>query len=221
MLFRSFLQGKTIRTQLGLSCLEETGHRRRSRDRSRAGGSSSARVLRQAPDRPADALVRAMARPRTAGANSAAGRTQLIDATAIHCDPSSALNLANAKPRLRPLHLVVRETEFCGLRLAGYFRRRTRENSRIFGSQTTPRLTTRRNREGFYVPGNRVGLPGLHGGAEGIQTDGHRGLTPSGRGIRQNLSGGRFGHPSVQYDAQHLTFPLAPGSDLSRAKTTQ
>jgi hypothetical protein len=30
------------------------------------------------------------------------------------------------------------------------------------------------------------------GGAEGIQTDGHRGLTPSGRGIHQNLSGGRF-----------------------------
>jgi hypothetical protein len=60
------------------------------------------------------------------------------------------------------------------------------------------------------------GLP-----AEGIQTDGHRDLTPSGRGIRRNLSGGRFGHPSVQYDAQHFTFPVAPGSDLSRAKTTQ
>ena len=37
---------------------------------------------------------------------------------------SSALNLAKANPRLRPLHLLVRETEFCGLRLAGYFRRR-------------------------------------------------------------------------------------------------
>ena len=42
----------------------------------------------------------------------------------------AALNLAKAHPRLRPLHLVVRETEFCGLRLAGYFRRRMRENSR-------------------------------------------------------------------------------------------
>ncbi len=31
---------------------------------------------------------------------------------------------------LRPLHLVVRETEFCGLRLAGDFGRRTRENGR-------------------------------------------------------------------------------------------
>ena len=35
---------------------------------SRDGGSASARVLHQAPDRPADALVRAMARDRTAGA---------------------------------------------------------------------------------------------------------------------------------------------------------
>ena len=33
----------------------------------------------------------------------------------IVTDLSSALNLANGKPRLRPLHLVVRETEFCGL----------------------------------------------------------------------------------------------------------
>jgi hypothetical protein len=30
--------------------------------------------------------------PWAAGANSAAGRTQVIDATAIHCNPSSALN---------------------------------------------------------------------------------------------------------------------------------
>src|SRR5271166_18191 len=68
-----------------------------------------------------------MARHRTTGAGSGAGRTQLIYATAIHLpsNPSSALNLANAKPRLRPLNLVVRETEFCGLRLAGDFGRRT------------------------------------------------------------------------------------------------
>src|SRR5271165_5400782 len=31
---------------------------------------------------------------------------------------SSALNLAKANPRLRPLHLVVRETEFCGSRFS-------------------------------------------------------------------------------------------------------
>ena len=42
------------------------------------GGSASARVLHQAPDRPADALVRAMGRHRTAGAGSGSSRTQLI-----------------------------------------------------------------------------------------------------------------------------------------------
>ena len=78
---------------------------------------------------------------------------------------SSALNLAKANPRLRPLHLVVRETEFCGQRLAGYFSRRMRENSR--NSVRRPRCAslTRRNYGGFCLPGNRPGLSGLHGGA--------------------------------------------------------
>src|SRR5208282_3032617 len=76
---------------------------------------------------------------------------------------SSALNLAKANPRLRPLHLVVRETEFCGLRLAGDFRRRMRENSR--NSVRRPRCAslTDRNCEGFCRPRNRVGLPVLYG----------------------------------------------------------
>ena len=89
---------------------------------------------------------------------------------------SSALNLAKANPRLRPLHLVVRETEFCGLRLAGYFRRRMRENSR--NSVRRPRCAslTRRNYGGFCLPGNRPGLSGLHGGGCRDQTDGHRSL---------------------------------------------
>ena len=89
---------------------------------------------------------------------------------------SSALNLAKANPRLRPLHLVVRETEFCGLRLAGYFRRRMRENSR--NSVRRPRCAslTRRNYGGFCLPGNRPGLSGLHGGGCRDRTDGHRGL---------------------------------------------
>ena len=114
--------------------------------------------------------------PGTAGANSAAGRTQLIDATAIHCNPSSALNLAKANPRLRPLHLVVRETEFCGLRLAGYFRRRMRENSRNSVRRPRPASLTDRNCEGFCPPGNRPGLSGLHGGGCRNRTDGHRSL---------------------------------------------
>jgi hypothetical protein len=41
---------------------------------SRDGGSTSARVLHQTPDRPADALARAVARHRTARADSVAGR---------------------------------------------------------------------------------------------------------------------------------------------------
>ena len=77
---------------------------------------------------------------------------------------------------LRPLHLVVRETEFCGLRLAGYFRRRMRENSR--NSVRRPRCAslTRRNYGGFCLPGNRPGLSGLHGGGCRNRTDGHRSL---------------------------------------------
>ena len=57
------------------------------------------------------------------------------------------------------------ETEFCGPRLAGYFRRRMRENSR--NSVRRPRCAslTRWNYGGFCLPGNRPGLSGLHGGA--------------------------------------------------------
>ena len=134
------------------------------------------RAVVAAPDRPAYALVRTMARHRTTGAGSGAGRTQLIDATAIHCNPSSALNLANAKPRLRPLHLVVRETEFCGLRLAGDFGRRTQENSRNSVRRPCFASLTRRNYGGYCRPGNRVGLSGLHGGGCRDRTDDHRSL---------------------------------------------
>ena len=72
------------------------------------------------------------------------------------------------------VHLVVRETEFCGLRLAGEFRRRTRENGGNSVRRPRHSSLTDRNCEGFCRPGNRGGLPGLHGGAEGIRTDGHR-----------------------------------------------
>jgi hypothetical protein len=43
-------------------------------------------------------------------------------------------------------------------------------------------------REGFCRPGNRVGLPGLDGGAEGIRTDGHRG---AGRSRATESDGGQ------------------------------
>src|SRR5271165_1022817 len=69
--------------------------------------------------------------------------------------------LEGAQPQLRPLHLVVRETEFCGLRLAADFRRRTWENGR--NSVRRPRCAplTDRNCESFCRPGNRGGLPGI------------------------------------------------------------
>ena len=51
--------------------------------------------------------------------------------------------------RLRPLHLVVRETEFCGLRLAADFRRRTRENGRNSVRRPRHASLTDRNCEGF------------------------------------------------------------------------
>ena len=83
---------------------------------------------------------------------------------------ASALNLANAKPRLRPLHLVIRETEFCGLRLAGDFTPKTGENGRNSVRRPRHASLTDGNCEGFCRPGNRVGLLGLDGGARWIRT---------------------------------------------------
>ena len=67
-------------------------------------------------------------------------------------------------PALRPLHLMVRETEFCGLRLAGDFSRRTSENGGNSVRRPRHASLTDRNCEGFCRPGNRVGLPVLYGG---------------------------------------------------------
>ena len=95
-------------------------------------------------------------------------------------DRSSPKNLPSrndSKQRLlRPLHLLVRETEFCGLRLAGEFRRRTRENGGNSVRRPRHSSLTDRNCEGFCRPGNRGGLPGLHGGRCRDRTDGHRSL---------------------------------------------
>ena len=77
--------------------------------------------------------------------------------------------IEGAQPPLRPLHLVVRETEFCGQRLAGDFSR-MRENGRNSVRRPRRASLTDRNCEGFCRPGNRVGLPVLYGGAEGIRT---------------------------------------------------
>jgi hypothetical protein len=73
--------------------------------RSRDGGSPSARFRRQAPDRPTDALVRAMARHRTANADSGSSRTQLIHPSPFRRRESSLSSSEGAQPPLRPLHL--------------------------------------------------------------------------------------------------------------------
>ena len=133
---RSWMADQGVPFELAEACLAhavggcEQGHEREPPHR--AGRprwrSASARVLHQAPDRPADALVRAMGRHRTAGAGSGSSRTPLIHPASSARRKTILSSSEGAQPLLRPLHLVVRETEFCGLRLAGEFRRRTREN---------------------------------------------------------------------------------------------
>ena len=102
--------------------------------------------------------------------------TLTFRAAAISWWVKPSASQSNEASRSAALHLVVRETEFCGLRLAGYFRRRMRENSR--NSVRRPRCAslTRRNYGGFCLPGNRPGLSGLHGGGCRDRTDGHRSL---------------------------------------------
>ena len=102
-------------------------------------------------------------------ANVPAGGFVSASAQHSHSTPfrrreSSLSSSEGAQPPLRPLHLVGRETELCGQRLAGDYRRRMRENRR--NSVRRPRIAslTDRNCEGFCPPGNRFGLPGLDGG---------------------------------------------------------
>ena len=94
-----------------------------------------------------------MGRLGTAGADSGAGRTRLIDAM-FHqfadADLPARSILATHEPRLRvPLDLAVWETEFCRQRLAGEFRPRTPGERSEFGSQTRTRLANRPELRGF------------------------------------------------------------------------
>ena len=79
----------------------------------------------------------------------------------------------------------------------GRFRRRTRENGRNSVRRPRHAALSDRNCEGFCVPGNRVGLP----------TDGHRDLTPSGRGIREKYQRRSFWSPkrSIRRAAFHFS----------------
>jgi hypothetical protein len=105
------------------------------------------------------------------------------------------------RTRRNPKQTPPLETEFFGRRLSASFERKRQTKPQYCYRRPYSATLTLSNVGRSWNRGNRRRSCGLPGGAEGIQTDGHRELTPSGRGIRQNLSGGRFGHPSVQYDA--------------------
>ena len=80
--------------------------------------------------------VRTMARHRTTGAGSGAGRTQLIYATAIHLPQT-----------------------LCRQRLAGDIGRRPRGERSEFGSQTVARLANRPELRGFLSSEATLDLP--------------------------------------------------------------
>jgi len=64
----------------------------------------------------------------------------------------------------------------------------------------------------FCGGGNHARTPGLPGGAEGIQTDGHRGLTPFGSRDLPRISEVATGMEAVNYEAlfAHMSqIPLA------------
>src|SRR5208337_4672848 len=86
-------------------------------------------------------------------AGSGSSRTRLIHPNPFRA-PRILLVVLGSQPPLRPLHLVVRETEFCGQRLAGDFRRRTRENGQNSVRRPRHAALSDRNCEGFCVPGN-------------------------------------------------------------------
>jgi hypothetical protein len=90
-----------------------------------------------------------------------------------------------------------RETKTCGLRLSAQRTYNQRLRPPTGGHRPNSQAPSRGNVGLFRTLGNYASSVRLGGGAEGIQTDGHRDLTPSGRVIRQNLSGGRFGQASL------------------------
>ena len=117
---------------------------------SRDGGSSSARVLRQAPDRPADALVRAMAGPRTAAADSGAGRTRLMTVplstgckSFLRAQFGEREASAPASPSRGPGNGILRAET------GGRFQAQNAGERSEFGSQTATRLTNRPELRGF------------------------------------------------------------------------
>jgi hypothetical protein len=98
-----------------------------------------------------------MARSGPKRADSGSSRTWLIHASSTACGRYTDV----APVSVSRFHRPAWETEFCGQRLAGEFRRRARENGRNSVRRPSRGSLTSWNCEGFYRPGNRVGLPGL------------------------------------------------------------
>ena len=108
-----------------------------------------ARVLHQAPDRPADALVRAMARHRTAGAGSGSSRTPLVHPAPLRAPRILLVVIgrrsasASASPSRGPGNGILwAET-------GGRIQVPNAGERSEFGSQTATRLTNRPKLRGF------------------------------------------------------------------------
>ena len=131
---------------------------------SRDGGSASARVLHQAPDRPADALVRAMARDRTAGAGSGSSRTRLIHPASFRAQRILLVVIGRRSASAPPSPSRGPGNGILRAETGGRFQAQNAEKGRNSVRRPQHPSLTDRNCEGFCRPGNRVGLPGLHGG---------------------------------------------------------
>ena len=117
------------------------------------------------PGYPRPAPHRRRLRRQAIGAHLAVQASTIVDRHINHGAPpkSSLSSSEGAQPLLRPLHLVVRETEFCGLRLAGFSGAGCGRTVGIrFADHAAPSLT-RKNYGGFCLPGNRPGLSGRRG----------------------------------------------------------
>ena len=113
------------------------------------GGSPSTRVQRQAPDRPANALVRAMARSGTARADSGSSRTRLI-----HAVFDSLLTLCWVSAvSVQPLPSCSPGNGILRAETGGRIQAQSAGERPEFGSQTVLRLANLPELRGFLSPG--------------------------------------------------------------------
>jgi hypothetical protein len=112
-----------------------------------------------------------MARSGAARADSGSSRTWLIHASSTACGRYTGV----AAVSVQPLPSSSLGNRILRAETGGRIQAQSAGERPEFGSQTGRGSLTSRNCEGFYRPGNRVGLPGLDGGAEGIRTSDLRG----------------------------------------------